>query len=35
MPFHYRELAVDLRDRFQNGIFVAWQGNGMGTAWHV
>jgi hypothetical protein len=35
MPFPCRELAVALRGRFQNGIFVAWQGNSMGTAWHV
>jgi hypothetical protein len=27
--------AVALRGRFQKGIFVAWQGNGMGTAWYV
>jgi hypothetical protein len=24
-----------LRGRFQKGIFVAWQGNSMGTAWYV
>jgi hypothetical protein len=27
--------AVALRGRFQNGIVVVWQENGMGTAWHV
>jgi hypothetical protein len=27
--------AVALRSRFQNGMVVAWQGNGAGTAWHV
>jgi hypothetical protein len=27
--------AVALRGRFQNEMAVAWQGNGMGTAWHV
>jgi hypothetical protein len=32
MPFPCREPAVALRGRFQNGIFVAWEGNGMGTA---
>jgi hypothetical protein len=29
MPFPCRDPAVALRGRFQNGIFVAWQGNGM------
>jgi hypothetical protein len=29
MPFPCREPAVALRGRFQNGIFMAWQGNGM------
>jgi hypothetical protein len=29
MPFSCREPAMALRGRFQNGIFVAWQGNGM------
>jgi hypothetical protein len=29
MPFPCRETAVTLRDRFKNGIFVAWQGNGI------
>jgi hypothetical protein len=27
--------AVALRGHFQNGMVVAWQGNGIGTAWHV
>jgi hypothetical protein len=27
--------AVALRGRLQKGTLVAWQGNGMGTAWHV
>jgi hypothetical protein len=27
--------AVALRSRFQNGMVVAWQGNGTGAAWHV
>jgi hypothetical protein len=27
--------AVALRGGFQNGMVVAWQGNGMGTVWHV
>jgi hypothetical protein len=29
IPFPCREPAVTLRGRFQNGIFMAWQGNGM------
>jgi hypothetical protein len=29
MPFPCHDPAVALRGRFQNGIFVAWQGNGM------
>jgi hypothetical protein len=30
MPSHCRrDSAMALRGRFQNGIFVAWQGNGM------
>jgi hypothetical protein len=29
MSFPSHERAVALRCRFQNGIFVAWQGNGM------
>jgi hypothetical protein len=29
MPFPFREPAVALRGRFQNGIFMAWQGSGM------
>jgi hypothetical protein len=29
------EPAMALRGRFQKGIFVAWQGNSMGTAWYV
>jgi hypothetical protein len=35
MSFPYREPAVALRGRFQNGIFVARQEDGMGTALHV
>jgi hypothetical protein len=27
--------AVALRGRFQNGMVVTWQWNGMGAAWHV
>jgi hypothetical protein len=29
MPFPSRDPAVTLRGRFQNGMFVAWQGNGL------
>jgi hypothetical protein len=29
MPFLCRETTVVLRGRFQNGMLVAWQGNGM------
>jgi hypothetical protein len=29
MPFPCRETAMALRGRFQNGIFKAWQVNGM------
>jgi hypothetical protein len=29
MPFPCRDPAVALKGRFQNGMFVAWQGNGM------
>jgi hypothetical protein len=29
MPFPCRDPAVALRGRFQNNIFVVWQGNGM------
>jgi hypothetical protein len=29
MPFPCRDPAVALRCRFQNGIFMAWQGKGM------
>jgi hypothetical protein len=35
MPFPCRDPAVAFRGRFQNGIFVAWQWNGMRTAWYV
>jgi hypothetical protein len=35
MPPPCHEPAMALKGRFQKGIFVAWQGNGMGTAWHV
>jgi hypothetical protein len=35
LPRTCREPVVALSGRFQNGIFVAWQGNGMGMAWHV
>jgi hypothetical protein len=33
--FPMPRCAVALRGRLQNGMVVAWQGNGMGTAWHV
>jgi hypothetical protein len=33
--FSCRRPAMALRSRFQKGIFVAWQVNGMGTAWYV
>jgi hypothetical protein len=29
IPSPYRDPAMALRGRFQKGIFVAWQGNGM------
>jgi hypothetical protein len=35
LPRPYRDPVVALRGRFQNGIFVAWQENDMGTAWHM
>jgi hypothetical protein len=35
LPRPYHDPAVALRGRFQKGIFVAWQGNGMRTAWRV
>jgi hypothetical protein len=35
MPFPYRDPAVALRGLFQYGIYVAWQGSDMGTAWYV
>jgi hypothetical protein len=35
MPSPCRDPAVALRGRFKKGVFVAWQGNGMGTAWYV
>jgi hypothetical protein len=35
MPFSCREHGVALKGRFQNGMVVAWQENGMGTAWQV
>jgi hypothetical protein len=35
MPSTCRDLAMVLRGRFQKGIFVTWQGNGVETAWYV
>jgi hypothetical protein len=34
LPRPCREPAVALRGHFQNGISVAWQGNGMAGVWH-
>jgi hypothetical protein len=35
MPSTCHHPAMALRGRLQKGTLVAWQGNGMGTAWHV
>jgi hypothetical protein len=34
-PALIQRCAVALRGRFQNGMVVAWQWKGMGTAWYV
>jgi hypothetical protein len=35
LPHPCHDTAMALRGRFQKGIFEAWQGNGVETAWYV